>query len=177
MENKNSTWIIVIILILLIIGGLLIYSSSKNDDVPNSNQTGTSTAENFSTSTNSANAYINEDSIQVRLEELNNSSEKGTAVIKQTDDNKTEVFISILGAPKNIKQPAHIHLGTCSNHGNIKYPLNDLLNGKSSTTLNVSLDEIMSQDPLSINVHKSLKEPDTMVSCGDIATTSNQINY
>ncbi|MBI2591005.1 MAG: CHRD domain-containing protein [Candidatus Blackburnbacteria bacterium] len=106
--------------------------------------------------------------VTVMLASENNSSETGTAFLKEADG-KVVVTLAVENSPKGVTQPAHIHTGTCPNPGEVKYPLNSLVDGKSETTLNVSVNDLLSQMPLAVNVHKSVAKAKVSVSCGDIA--------
>lgn len=98
----------------------------------------------------------------------NNSGQVGNAVFRERDG-KVLVEVYVFNAPKDILQPAHIHEGSCPNPGAVKYPLASLANGQSETTLDVTLEDILSHLPLAVNVHKSEKEAGTYVSCGNIS--------
>jgi len=101
----------------------------------------------------------------VALAAENNSGESGTAVLKEVNG-KTLVTITMTGAPKGVAQPAHIHVGACPGVGAIKYPLTSIINGQSNTTLNVKISELIAQEPLALNVHKSTTLSKVYVSCG-----------
>lgn len=105
--------------------------------------------------------------IVVPLATQNNSGQSGTATLMDVNG-KTKVTINISGAPADIVQPAHIHTGSCATIGGVKYPLTFPVNGKSETTLDVSIDSLLSQLPLAINIHKSASEASIFVACGDI---------
>ncbi|MEK7188299.1 MAG: hypothetical protein AAB685_00420 [Patescibacteria group bacterium] len=105
--------------------------------------------------------------VMVTLNELNKSSESGTATLKEVDG-KVSVELNLVGAAKGVSQPAHLHKGVCPGIGAVAYPLNFPIEGQSQTTLDVSLDELKAQLPLAINVHKSASDIKTYVSCGDI---------
>ena len=72
------------------------------------------------------------------------------------------------GTPKGVAQPAHIHEGSCAKlDPKPKYGLSNVTDGKSSTTVPVSLDTL-TKGGLAINVHKSAEDLKTYVACGDI---------
>ncbi|HHT9145881.1 MAG TPA: DUF4382 domain-containing protein [Candidatus Wunengus sp. YC61] len=100
----------------------------------------------------------------------NNSGVSGTAIL-EGDDGNIEVALKLKNSVLGIlspAQPAHIHFGSCSNIGGVKYPLNSVVNGKSETVLNVSLTDLKAQLPLAINVHKSAAESNIYIACTDL---------
>lgn len=105
--------------------------------------------------------------VTVALSEQNASGESGTATLMEVDE-KVKVTLNLTGAPEGVTQPAHIHMGSCPDVGEVKYALNSPVNGVSETTLDVTLDQMKSELPLGINVHKSETEATTYVSCGDL---------
>lgn len=104
----------------------------------------------------------------VTLDAQNDSGETGTAVLTEEEEGKTKVTLTIAGAPKGIAQPAHIHSGACPKPGAIVYPLTNVVNGVSETTLDVDTETLMKQLPLAINVHKSASQAAIYVACGDL---------
>lgn len=109
--------------------------------------------------------------ITVQLKEQNGSGESGTATLTQVDGTaavKIEVVRSGSAPLVDTPQLAHIHRGSCSELGNISYPLSALVNGKSETTLAVSLDTLLTQLPLAINIHRSISEANIYDACGNI---------
>ena len=105
-------------------------------------------------------------STTVQFNPQNNSGESGTATLT-AQGSQTHVVINLNGAPPSA-QPAHIHQGTCANlNPKPQYPLNDVTNGKSDTTVNASLASLMNGNS-AINVHKSAAEIQTYVACGNI---------
>jgi hypothetical protein len=104
----------------------------------------------------------------VKLAPQNNSGESGTARLTG-DGDKTRVEITLKGAPKGVPQPAHIHDGTCAKlDPKPKYPLENVVDGKSTSEVPVGLEKILGNGPHAINVHKSAEEAKTYVACGDI---------
>lgn len=105
--------------------------------------------------------------INIDLTEENGSGESGTAALVEKDG-QTTVTIGTIGFTEGVSQPAHIHLGACPNVGAVVYPLTNVLNGESITVLDVTLEQLESELPLGINIHKSAEEPSVYTSCGDI---------
>lgn len=105
----------------------------------------------------------------VDLSEQNSSGESGVArLVSLANGTRTKVSLELSGAPEGVRQPAHIHLGSCPEVGGVKYPLVFPVNGKSETVLEVSLEQLKAELPLAINVHKSASEAAVYVACGDM---------
>lgn len=119
----------------------------------------------------SASAATN--SLTVKLAAQNGSGEDGTAVLTQGTDGVT-VVVSIPKGPAG-PQPAHIHSGTCANLGGVVYPLTNVANGSSKTTVKgITIDKLLA-GKFAINVHKSTSDLGTYVSCGNIVTASSSM--
>lgn len=103
----------------------------------------------------------------VLLGTQNNSGESGIATLSESDG-KTLVTLVLDEAPAGVTQPAHIHTGSCETIGGVKYPLTSPVDGVSETLLDLSFDQLLSELPLAINVHKSVSEASVYVACGDI---------
>jgi Cu/Zn superoxide dismutase len=109
-------------------------------------------------------------SVQVPLKPQSNSGERGTVKLTPMGD-KTKVEVSLRGEPKGIAQPAHIHEGTCAQlDPKPKYPLNNIVDGKSTTEVPAKLDELTGGS-LAVNVHKSGDDIKTYVACGDLKSS------
>ena len=110
--------------------------------------------------------------VTVKLAPQNKSGESGTARLTPQGD-QTKVEISLKGAPKGVPQPAHIHEGTCAKlDPKPKQGLENVVDGKSTTTVPVKLDELM-KGKNAINVHKSTDDIQTYVACGNIARSGS----
>ncbi len=164
--------ILILLLIVLIAGGGIYAAkaiSSKKPKVDqNANMEATSTA---ATSTPTDVSTSTDKTLQITLNEENNSGQSGQVVITEVDG-KAKVIVNITGKPSSVPMPAHIHLGSCPDVGAVKYPLTSLGKGASQTMLDVSIDQLLSELPLSINVHKSAAELGVYVACGDIGTST-----
>jgi hypothetical protein len=105
--------------------------------------------------------------LKIPMKALNNSGEDGFATLRETP-NGLVVTIHI----KNAKgpQPAHIHKGTCAKlDPKPEEALHNVVNGMSVTTVpGVTIAKLLATKH-AINVHKSLTDIPTYVSCGDIA--------
>lgn len=97
----------------------------------------------------------------------NGSGEAGTVTLT-AEGQKTRVEVALVGAPSETPQPAHVHPGSCAKlDPKPKYPLTSLVDGYSSTTLDVPISQLTAGD-LAVNVHKSASELPKYVSCGDL---------
>jgi Cu/Zn superoxide dismutase len=102
--------------------------------------------------------------VTVMLKAQNGSGETGQATLTPEGTGKTRVDLTLEGAPATA-QPAHFHEGSCAKlDPKPKYPLQNVVNGKSTTTLPVSVSQL---EGLAINVHKSAEDLKTYVACGD----------
>lgn len=102
--------------------------------------------------------------VVVTLKALNGSGENGTATL-HAQGSKTVVVI-VLANGSGVEQPAHFHVGTCDKYQpRPLYPLEDVVDGKSTTTLNVPIEKLTGGD-LIVNVHKSYADIATQAACG-----------
>jgi Cu/Zn superoxide dismutase len=106
-------------------------------------------------------------SMTVKLTAQNGSGESGTAVLKDVTGG-VSVVIALKGAPATA-QPAHIHTGSCPKPGDVKFPLTNVVNGASKTTVKGTTIAALLASPMSINVHESAADLQKYVACGDIA--------
>ncbi len=105
----------------------------------------------------------------VTLQAQNNSGQSGTAVLTELNDSTVSVVLNMNGGNFTQPQPAHIHIGACPNPGAVQYPLSNVMNGKSETTLNVNMEKLLSSSQtLAINVHKSAAESSVYTACGNL---------
>lgn len=105
--------------------------------------------------------------VTVKMNAQNGSGESGTATLMQSGANIV-VKISLSGGVAG-PQPAHIHTGTCAKLNPApKYPLSNVVNGKSTTTLKGMKLSSLQTGAFAINVHKSTSDIPTYVSCGNI---------
>lgn len=97
----------------------------------------------------------------------NSSGQTGFAEIKEVNG-QVKVEIALSGTPAGSIQPAHIHLGNRPSLGAVKYPLTNVVDGISETTIAVTFDKLLSERPLGINVHKSAAEIGISVASGNL---------
>lgn len=152
---SKNLWIIAAVAVVIVVGGLLFLSTSKT---PSPTPTPTPIQ---ATPT----PIIMEETII--LSEQNKSGVSGSAVLRE-ENGQVTVTLSLTGAPKTTPQPAHIHVGACPDVGDVKYPLTNVVDGQSQTTLSVTLDQLGNEEPLAINVHRSTAQANVYVACGDL---------
>ncbi|MDO8564705.1 MAG: cupredoxin domain-containing protein [bacterium] len=151
-----------IIIGLLVIGGGA-YAIKKGVDKKEKKEKTEMTEEKDKTATSTSGA------LHIKLSEQNNSGQKGEVTITRMGTSSVKVILNITGKPATTTQPAHIHVGVCPNPGAVKYPLTSVDKGASQTELQgVTIESLLAQLPLAINVHKSAAESGVYVACGNI---------
>ena len=103
----------------------------------------------------------------VELATLNDSGVTGSAVLTDLSDGRTRVEVDVdpAGHPD---MPAHIHPGTCVNLvPQPRYPLQNVIDGVSTTELEVTLEELFAGD-LALNLHFSPEDFGTYTACADL---------
>jgi hypothetical protein len=152
---KNN-WIILIVIAVILVVGYLFLTSNKTVTSPPVDEQVVSEPE------------LEAGSESVVLSEQNDSGELGTASLVGVDG-QVVVTLSLTGFEVGVEQPAHIHIGACPDVGAVSYPLTNVVDGVSVTTLDVTLEQLKGEQPLAINVHESTDNPQNYVSCGDLA--------
>ncbi|WOK08083.1 hypothetical protein RT717_05480 [Imperialibacter roseus] len=105
-----------------------------------------------------------------------NPSISGSVAFIENDDNSTTVTISLNNTPAGGQHPAHIHMNTAAEGGDIAITLGTVDGGTGESTVTfstfddgtpVTYDDLMTYDGY-INVHLSATELGTIVAQGDI---------
>ena len=152
----------IVVLAVIFLGYMMFFNKEKSS--PTSNAPKVTASPSASTS---AIPSASASEVLINLAEENESSESGTATLTEANG-KVKVTLKLVGAPKDVAQPAHIHVGACPEVGAVKYPLNSPVNGMSETVLDTTFAKLKTELPLGINVHKSATESKVYVSCGDL---------
>lgn len=111
-------------------------------------------------------------SISFKLTQLSLPGQSGVARVVE-NGSKVTVVLSLENEPATAVEPAHIHAGACPAPGAIKFSLNDVVAGRSSTDVDVDFDSLLKMLPLAINVHKSAADLKTYVACGNLVEKNN----
>lgn len=112
------------------------------------------------------------DPVTIQLGAQNNSGIAGSATLTDLGNNQTRVVIAVTGFTAGTPSPVHIHEGTCTTlNPAVKFPLTNLVDGKSETTVPVALSAVLAA-PHAINAHKSAQEASVYVSCGNVVAAS-----
>ncbi len=110
----------------------------------------------------------------VQLMTQNNSGVMGTATLTDIGGGRTRVEVRVTPGG-NPNQPAHIHEGTCATLNPApKIPLNNVMNGTSTTEVNATIPTIMSMQH-AINLHKSPQEASIYTACGNIVAGASAL--
>jgi hypothetical protein len=107
-----------------------------------------------------------EETTVVTMQEFNNSNQFGSAALVP-ENNKTRIIINLANTP-NYPQQAYILQGSCEQPGNVIYTLSPLIDGKSETVIDLSLENLFDQLPLVIAVYRETPTAQINVSCGSI---------
>ncbi len=105
--------------------------------------------------------------VTVNLATQGSSGVAGTATLTDLGGGRTQVVVRV-STGGNTTMPAHIHEGTCATlNPTPKYPLNTVMNGTSTSEVNVSISDLLAA-PYAINLHKSPQEANVYVACGNV---------
>lgn len=108
-----------------------------------------------------------EDALTLDLQEQNNSGITGTVEFSPTSEGTVEVEIELDGSDGG-PHPAHVHPGSCADLDPApKWPLTNVVDGKSKTTIDAELSELTAQE-YAVNVHDSPENADLYVACADV---------
>jgi hypothetical protein len=117
--------------------------------------------------TASALAYMQANSVTVNLGPGRDGDQSpGTAVFLGLIGGGTSGYITIPPGPAGVRQPTHIHQGTCAHLGAVAFSLQDIGGGKSLNAIDASIGDLQTGN-YAVAVQKSRDEPD-YVACGDI---------
>ena len=106
-------------------------------------------------------------SVELMLQPLNGSGVHGRVTLTSIDDASTLVEVDVDPAG-NASMPAHIHPGSCAELvPQPKYALENVLDGKSTTEVSASLDELLAGGQ-ALNLHRSNEEMDVYTACVDL---------
>jgi hypothetical protein len=96
------------------------------------------------------------------------SGQSGTAQLS-TDGEKTRIIVE-LANPPDVPQPSHVHRGTCDEIGDVIAPLENVVDGRAESGIDMSLQELR-RGGLIVHAHKSEAEYETSVACAEIPPT------
>ncbi len=96
----------------------------------------------------------------------------GTATLTDMGNGTTQVVLRV-AQPTSDNMPAHFHTGKCPNVGAVIYPLNNLVGGTSTSTVNTTIADLLAgrgapDGTFAINLHRSTAEAGVYVSCGNV---------
>ena len=112
-------------------------------------------------------AYMQANSVTVNLGPGRDGDQSpGTAVLLGVINDGTGVYITLRPGPEGVRQPTHIHQGTCAHLGAVAFSLQDIAGGKSLNAIDASIGDLQTGN-YAVAVQKSRDEPD-YVACGDV---------
>lgn len=104
--------------------------------------------------------------VTISLKAEAGSGQSGTAKLEDLGNGKTKVTITLTGKVTPTPEPAHFHVGTCAKPGTVIYPLSNVVNGKSETTVDATIADITTKTSI-VNVHKSVTQQGIYIACGE----------
>src|SRR5215211_4150099 len=93
----------------------------------------------------------------------------GTATLTDLGGGRTRVDINV--TTTNANQPAHLHADPCPGVAAVIFPLQNVMNGRSTTEVNASLADILARTK-SVNLHRSPEQVPIYTGCGNLPTTA-----
>jgi hypothetical protein len=103
----------------------------------------------------------------VELTTQNESGVTGTVTLVELDARQSRVEVTVEPAG-NPDMPAHIHPGSCESLvPQPKYPLQNVVNGTSTTVVPAGLSELLAGD-LAVNLHRSNDDLGTYTACANL---------
>ena len=106
--------------------------------------------------------------VVVHLSPVDGEGQIGTATL--TSDGVTTTVEIDVGPITGDAQPIHIHVGTCEDVGSVLHSLQNVVNGKSTTTVNRPLEKILAADTL-VNVHASYADASNYTACAQLPSS------
>jgi hypothetical protein len=107
------------------------------------------------------------DPIIVPLATFGYSGQAGRAYFSD-EAGKTKISIDFSPWTGGVAQPASIRAGTCAAMGAVRYPLNNVVDGKSETIITPAMHFIHGLGDSIVVVGKSATEPEVIASCGNL---------
>jgi hypothetical protein len=93
--------------------------------------------------------------VTVQLKAVGDWKQSGTATLTDLPGNETRIDISLAGPNPDVAQPAAIYSGNCTvAQAEIQYALAPVVNGKSSTVLDVNLTAIIDKAAQALKVKR-----------------------
>ena len=161
MDDKKFILGLGVVLVVILLVAVATSSNTSDNNIPKSN--GLPVTQESGTEKTSLTGKM-----LMTLETVNKEiNQSGTATLEEKEG-KLEVVLTLNTAGPSGPQPAHIHSGVCPGVGAVVYPLTNVVDGKSTTLIDTTLEKLQSQLPLAINIHKSADEVKVYTACGSL---------
>ncbi|MFW6075936.1 MAG: hypothetical protein ACOC9Y_10095 [Chloroflexota bacterium] len=108
-----------------------------------------------------------QDTVTLEFDEVEGSGVAGDIRIESENGESTVTILLTQGLQDASVHPVHIHEGTCDDLGDVAYPLNNIEDGSSETTIEVDLADLRT-GAFAINAHESEENISNFIACADI---------
>lgn len=155
MRNKMVLGAVLVLLVIAVAsaaGYILFIRNNDSDNDSDTNQEESSSSED-------------DNSLRIDLNSKSDINQYGTATIKEENE-KLAIELSLVNSPSTV-QPVHIHRGTCDAPGEIIVNLTNVVNGRSSSVVDLTLDAVNDGNHV-ITGHRSAEALGTYDFCGVI---------
>jgi hypothetical protein len=101
------------------------------------------------------------------IRQEDNSGVSGAGTITDNGNGTVTVRVTLKNDPGGV-HPEHLHEGVCTGTiPTVRYPLNDIRNGKATTTIEASMADL-SETPLYLNIHESKENLARVIACAQV---------
>lgn len=106
----------------------------------------------------------------IAIKAVGNWPQAGTATLTDMPGNNTKIDIALAGKSNDKSLPTAIYVGTCATqNAQVQYALSPVVNGRSTTTLNVNIGALLDKSPQAIKIKRDQTDATLpYAACGEL---------